>query len=140
MTVSFAISLNQGQNAFALIRKCWHDQVLPVLTERVEGNGRMGGVERERGGASEQQVCRNGPPSCKNNHSGPAAAHQTKLHQSHFPCIFHFFLYHVHCFAWLKPEVKGSNFSAIAEGGPQQSCWFVECLVNARHERSKLYR
>ena len=47
MTVSFAISLNQGQNAFALIRKCWHDQVLPVLTERVEGYGRMGGVERE---------------------------------------------------------------------------------------------
>lgn len=136
------ISLNQGQNAFALIRKCWHDQVLPVLTERVEGNGRMGGVERERERerASEQQVCRNGPPSCKNNHSGPAAFHQTKLHQSHFTCIFHFFLYHVHCFTWLKLEVKGSNFSVTAEGGPQQSCWSVECLVNARHERSKLYR
>lgn len=57
MTVSFAISLNQGQNAFALIRKCWHDQVLPVLTERVEGNGRMGGVERERGGEQASSRC-----------------------------------------------------------------------------------
>ena len=54
MTVSFAISLNQGQNAFALIRKCWHDQVLPVLTERVEGYGRMGGVQRERQTDSER--------------------------------------------------------------------------------------
>lgn len=100
----------------------------------------MGGVERERETESEQQVCRNGPPSRKNNHSVLAAVHQTKLHQSHFTSIFPFLLFLVHCFTWLKLEVKRNNFGVIVESGPQQSCRFVECLVNARHKLGKLYR
>ena len=46
----------------------------------------MGGVEgeRERERERAQQVCRNGLPSCKNNHSVPSAVHQTKLPQAFY--------------------------------------------------------
>lgn len=81
---------------------------------------KCGGRKRERERAREQQVCRNGLPSCKNSHSVPSAVHQTKLPQA-FYIYVSFFLFHVHCFTQLKQEVKRSNFCLVVDCGPQES-------------------